>query len=489
MFSSCHQKPHTHDQTIEESTHHKAETQSFTELGDHYDFFVEYEELLAGQKAEFISHFTRLDGYKPVSKGILEVEMYNKDASYSGLANRLERPGIFIPEIIPEKPGVYDIVFRLITNNDSIIFTINDIHVEDPDSRDEAHQHEHAEEPATLIRYTKEQAWKTEFGLLKIIPASFNEVIKTSGELLNAPESLSKIVCTVNGVVHFSQNLLAGSRINKGDELFWIEGTGYSDSNPEIQYQHIKSDYETAKTNFDRLEKLYNQKIVTEEKYLEAKKKYEESYSHYQALMQKNLKKQKLFATNNTTILNVLVSEGDFITPGQVLLETGDDSKMMLRADVSQNHFHCLNDIQSANFMTPYNNKVYEGKDLNCSLLSFGKKANNAGWSVPVFFSIDADPKIIPGTYVEVYLLSAPIPNVIAIPESALVEEQGNFYVFVQHSGESYEKRQVKTGLSNGKDLEITSGLEPGEIIVSKGAYQLKLASLSGSLPVHNHNH
>ena len=72
---------------------------------------------------------------------------------------------------------------------------------------------------------------------------------------------------------------------------------------------------------------------------------------------------------------------------------------------------------------------------------------------------------------------------------SALIEEQSNFYVFVQLSGESYEKRQVKTGVNNGREIEIVSGLNQGDVIVTRGAYQVKLASMSSTIPGHGHDH
>ena len=72
---------------------------------------------------------------------------------------------------------------------------------------------------------------------------------------------------------------------------------------------------------------------------------------------------------------------------------------------------------------------------------------------------------------------------------TALMEEQGNFFVYVQVTGESFDKRQVKTGAQDGTSVQIVSGLNPGDRVVTKGAYLVKLATQSGSAPAHGHEH
>ena len=89
----------------------------------------------------------------------------------------------------------------------------------------------------------------------------------------------------------------------------------------------------------------------------------------------------------------------------------------------------------------------------------------------------------------EVFLKSSAIPNALIIPVSALMEEQGNFYVYVQLGGESFQKREIKIGASDGENVQVLSGIEEGERVVTKGAYQIKLSSASGELPAHGHEH
>jgi len=96
---------------------------------------------------------------------------------------------------------------------------------------------------------------------------------------------------------------------------------------------------------------------------------------------------------------------------------------------------------------------------------------------------------VVPGSFVEVYLLSRPMQNVIAVPETALTEEQGSFFVYRQVDAECYEKQRVSVGADDGQRVQILEGVKPGDRIVTRGAYQVKLASASNAIPAHTHEH
>ncbi len=61
----------------------------------------------------------------------------------------------------------------------------------------------------------------------------------------------------------------------------------------------------------------------------------------------------------------------------------------------------------------------------------------------------------------------------LVVPKSALLPEDLDFIVFVQTS-DRFEKRFVETGIQQNSMVEILSGLNAGEVVVSQGAYQLK---------------
>ena len=77
----------------------------------------------------------------------------------------------------------------------------------------------------------------------------------------------------------------------------------------------------------------------------------------------------------------------------------------------------------------------------------------------------------------------------VAIPGAAIVEEEGIPVAFVQVSGETFQKRDVKLGVQDGRWIEVLSGVSEGERVVTDGAYALLLSTKSGTIPAHGHAH
>jgi multidrug efflux pump subunit AcrA (membrane-fusion protein) len=61
----------------------------------------------------------------------------------------------------------------------------------------------------------------------------------------------------------------------------------------------------------------------------------------------------------------------------------------------------------------------------------------------------------------------------------------GNYFIFVQLTPESFEKRLVTLGATDGYRTEVLSGVEPGERVVTKGASMVRLAQNGAALDPH----
>ena len=361
------------------------------------------------------------------------------------------------------------------------------------------HEHETAEEHAghnheskatkhsDEIIFPKAQAAKTTFEVREIQPASFNQVVKTTGQVLAAPGDEAVIVATSNGVVSFSSNKLTeGTKVQKGQSLFQISSKNIAEGD---YYTKVKATYEAAKANYDRAEALVKDKIISQKEFESTKLEFENAKTAYNAVSNnKTAKGVSVNAPINGHMKNILVKEGEYITVGQPLATVSQNQRLVLRAEVSQRYYNAMQSVKSANFKTPYDNKVYSLEDLNGRLLSFGKTSNENSFFIPVSFEFDNKGEVIPGSFVEVYLISSPIENTLSIPVSALTNEMGIYYVYVQIDEEGYRKQEVALGANNGKEVQIIKGLHPRDRVVTQGAYQVKMASASGAIP-HGHSH
>lgn len=361
------------------------------------------------------------------------------------------------------------------------------------------HEHETAEEHAghnheskatkhsDEIIFPKAQAAKTTFEVREIQPVSFNQVVKTTGQVLAAPGDEAVIVATSNGVVSFSSNKLTeGTKVQKGQSLFQISSKDIAEGD---YYTKVKATYEAAKASYDRAEALVKDKIISQKEFESTKLEFENAKTAYNAVSNnKTAKGVSVNAPINGHMKNILVKEGEYITVGQPLATVSQNQRLVLRAEVSQRYYNAMQSVKSANFKTPYDNKVYSLEDLNGRLLSFGKTSNENSFFIPVSFEFDNKGEVIPGSFVEVYLISSPIENTLSIPVSALTNEMGIYYVYVQIDEEGYRKQEVALGANNGKEVQIIKGLHPGDRVVTQGAYQVKMASASGAIP-HGHSH
>ena len=160
------------------------------------------------------------------------------------------------------------------------------------------------------------------------------------------------------------------------------------------------------------------------------------------------------------------------------------NNKLYLRADLQQKYYPILKDIKTANIKTP-DGTVYSLNDLSGRLISYGKTTDVSNPLIPITFEIKNNGSIIPGSFVEIFITAESDKIGIMLPNTAIVEEMGIYCVFVQTCVDSFEKRLITKGVTDGYNTQILAGLKAGEKVVSKGAINVKLAQGSAALDPH----
>ncbi len=79
--------------------------------------------------------------------------------------------------------------------------------------------------------------------------------------------------------------------------------------------------------------------------------------------------------------------------------------------------------------------------------------------------------------------------RVPAVPKAAVLMEAGRPYVFVQTVGESFARRYVDLAGRDGDLIGLKSGVALGDRVVTRGAYEVQLASAAKGLPAEGHVH
>ena len=360
-------------------------------------------------------------------------------------------------------------------------------HEHEEAGHDHEHDHEAAANPGEVV-FKEANAKAVGLQTITVTPGAFTQVIRTSGQVLAAQGEESVMVATVPGVVSFgSVPFTDGTAVRKGQAVLSIASNGLSEGDVAVR---AKAAYEAAKLEFERMEALVADRIVSAKEFEQAKLNYANAKAAYEAVADKQTAKGvAVVAPLNGYLKNIQVKEGDYVSVGQPLATIAQSNRLMLRADVSERYYSSLPMVQSAHFKTPYDEQVYRLADLRGRLLSYGRASRGDSFFVPVTFEFDNKGAILPGSFVEVYLLTKPLEQVISVPVESLIEEQGLYSVYVRLDADCYRKQPVTLGANNGVEVQILSGLHGGEAVVTKGAHQVKLASASNAIPAHSHHH
>ena len=162
-----------------------------------------------------------------------------------------------------------------------------------------------------------------------------------------------------------------------------------------------------------------------------------------------------------------------------------ENCSLIFIADVQQKYLPLLANLYTANIRNPHNNTYISLDSLEGKIISYGKSLQSDCYLIPVTMQIRNTNHFVAGELLDIYLKTRSSEPVISVPTSAILEEQGTYYVMVQLYPELFEKREVKLGVSDGQRTEIKQGIKVHERIVSRGATIVKLSQASSSLDPH----
>lgn len=492
LTTSC--QPHSHDPITGAHTHDpvepEAEALSFTVWSKVAELFVEFPPLVVGQESSFAAHFTEMTNFKGVEAGKAMVCLFENQKEIA--MNEVASPsstGIFLLNLTPPKEGIFDLSFVISTATIQDTISIENIRIYP--NKEAALAANPIQPEGDEISFLKEQAWKIDFAVEKAKKGPIHNVIHTSGEIQAVKGEERILAAKTSGIVFFkSKKVQEGREVVAREQLFSISSEGLVQNNLEEDFKIASARLNKTKADFERAEKLLSQQIIGQKEYEQRKMDFSVAEAEFQTLTENYTKGgQMLRAPMSGIIKNVFVLEGQFVEAGTPLLEITSNRRLMIHADVAQQYLSEMHQIQSANFKTPYHKEIQSLDDYNGKLVSYGKMVENKGGFIPVLFELDNVGELIPGSFVELFLLTNPVENALVVPKAALMEDYGSYYVFIQTAGESFEKRAVTLGIDDGENVQVIAGINEGEWIVTKGAYQVKMASMSSSLPAHGHTH
>ncbi len=484
LLLRCSDHSHSHDNGHED--HHELPSVAVTLWTDKMELFMEYPVPVVSMTTKFIIHLTNMDSFKPAREGSVSLR-FRHESGKSFQINRdyLLREGIFTPTAEFPLAGKYEFTIEYDGKLVSESFPIHNFIVYEsvdliPDDTDDGSED---------ISFLKEQQWKTEF---ETKPVEFREIpksVKAVGEILPRQSSYAEITSPVEGVLQVDNNrtmVTPGSRVDAGQILATLSPSlGAMNS-----WTHRKLDFELALAEFERAQRLKEKNAISNREFETIRNNYLVAKAGYETFDQAD--DSELFhlkASIGGVVTGINVLPGQKVAAGQKVMTIVDPSVVWLRANVFEKDYYRMDTPEGASLTVPGLPTLITVEGENFHLLSSGNILDPHSRTIPLLIEIRNPGQLLKiGQTIQVDLYSTEGARAIAVPESAVFDDDMNQVVFVHTGGESFEKRIVKTGSRHKGLVAILSGIKTGERVVTKGGYMVKLASTSTAVG-HPHSH
>jgi len=445
------------------------------------ELFMEYDPPVAGEKTGFLIHLTRLSDFKPVTEGGLKMVFTptaGEPLTFSLAAPT--RPGIFKVEATLANPGKY--ALKLITDGKGFgdEITASEVRVLNKGEKP-AEGHVGGE---GAIAYLKEQQWVVDFMVTQPVKKDLGSFVTTTGELVPVSNAEATVSAPLAGIISTTKQLpFIGKKVAKGEVVAQIDppirpdgGIGHLGA----AYAEAKNRVSLAQKEYDRAKRLHDAKIAPLKRVEEAELALSSAKSALEPL-EKSMESVKgegngriaVRAPVSGTVVEVTAGAGKGVEAGQPILRIVNTGTLWLKANLPATEIATAGKSLNATFTVAGLTDEFKPSRL----VSVGDMLDPQTRTLPVLFEVpNQSGRLKVGLFANVAIRTGSVAGVLAVPKDALIEDEARWFVFIQPSGEAFDRREVKVGVEDGGFVQITSGLKGDERVVTRGAYYVKQA-------------
>jgi cobalt-zinc-cadmium efflux system membrane fusion protein len=286
-----------------------------------------------------------------------------------------------------------------------------------------------------------------------------------------------------------------GARVEKGDLLFQIHsvqlGTALSD------YMRNRTLVRLAEKNLEREQGLFERKIASEQELIAAQMAYEQHRADLrateQALRVMGLTRADLDeltrdirdgepgtlpvrAPISGRIVEKHAVTGELVEPGRDVMLLADLSSVWVWADVYEQDLSRLLEAEKlGEIPVEVILSAFPGRAFQGSIDYVGATMTEASRTVKVRATVENGEGLLrPGSFCDVRVGIGGGTEALGIPRGAVLSDEGRDFVFLHWKDDFFVRRFVERGREFVDAVEIVRGLEPGDAVVSEGAFLLK---------------
>jgi cobalt-zinc-cadmium efflux system membrane fusion protein len=469
------------------------------------ELFMEYQVPVAGKPARFTAHLTELAHWKAVVNAKVAIRLArNGGPKHEGKVDGPARPGIFQPVVTLPEAGEYSGELEVAGPDLTETFKLEGVRVIKDGEKLPPEEEGHSD----AISFLKEQQWKIPFATVVVDERTLAHAVHALGEVTHKPGLSVDVGSPVDGRIA-SAPPDVGQDVKAGETLVEIVPFLSADvDRPHIDQELMQANAEETKAQADfarisglvgkglmpqkELDAVRAQLSIAEAKVASAKQHRQAYLAAQQAQTSLTVQVQhyQVKAPIDGEVSHVHVTRDEVVTRDKKLFEIDDPSRVRVELKVFEPDLADARDSTGAVFTFLGEPKALTLEELKGRLVHVSHHIEAASRTAPVVFEIDNPGRRIPfGAFVEADILTKKSGRYLAVPAEAVMDDQGKHVVFVMTGGEEFEKREVAVGVHDRGWIAIASGLKAGDRVVTTGAYQIKLSTLSGQIPEHGHAH
>ena len=482
-------------------------TLDVTSWTDKSELFMEHPPLVAGKSVRFAVHLTNMADFSALNAGRPSIEM---TPEAGGATTRLAgsdplRPGAFRVEGTIPPQGRYR--WALLVNAPGLTdrHDLGVTTVFGDEATANADAEKQPEEDAAAIAYLKEQQWTNPFATAQVrdgevrtairVPAAIEPV--TGGEaLVSAPAGGRYASATLPSV---------GDRVTAGQILGRLEprlGDGGTDrASLAAAVAEAQAILDSAKADQARAERLLQERAVPARRLEDARRATEIADARLAAAQARLAQRDEVLrsgggaASGNAFALRAPIAGrvaevhaalGASFDEGAALFRIVRTDRVELQAQVppSEAPLPPIASVQLEVAGRPDPIPLKHDHVHDAGVIDPKTRA------LPVQIEVEnRGGQLLIGQTGTAVIYTGRTQRVPVVPREAVLMEAGRPYVFVQIGGETFSRRYIDIVSRDGDVVGIRSGVRTGDRVVTRGAYEVQLASAAKGLPAEGHVH
>ncbi len=356
------------------------------------------------------------------------------------------------------------------------------------------HPHWPAEE---VVEFEKNRQWMIDFETGSSSSREMATFVSAIGKAVPDLKHYMEVISPVGGHIDpddLSIMPVAGERIRRGDIITAISPP-LTEENSWVQKRLA---FIQAEEVFERAKRLIENNAISQREFQLREREYEArraGYEHFIGHGENGTThiiddndRLHLTATQNGVVEHIYFTPGRQINSGDVILTHYNPDYLWLELTGYSDELEQLKDLLGVEIQTG-RDRTATLNQQSVTLISRDEQSDLTGTKSKVTIAIDNRNRAIKaGQPLQAKLRTGSGDQKIVVPTSAIFDEDSHKVVFVQHSGDQFERRVVRTGSSYDGYIVIEEGISEGERVVTEGVYPLHLVSGNAEIG-HGHSH